>query len=281
MNLSFKIDLSGHVAVVTGGGGVLCARFAEALAACGAAVAVLDINEAAAEAVAARIRAGGGKAVGVAADCLSAESMQAAHRRVTDTLGACTILINGAGGNHPSGTTGEEIFSPAALEAGTSFFDLQPAALQRVMDINMTSAFITTQVFAKDMATAGRGSVINISSMNAFRPLTKIPAYSCAKAAISNFTQWLAVYFSRSGIRVNAIAPGFFVSNQNRALLFNPDGTPSPRAQKILAATPMGRFGEADELIGPLLWLLCEDAAGFVTGTVIPVDGGFSAYAGV
>ena len=279
MNLPLNIDLSGQVAVVTGGGGVLCSMFAAALAKCGAKVAVLDLNADAAKVTADAIINDGGDALPVAVNCLDADSLNAAHDAVTKAYGKCTILINGAGGNNPRGTTDDEQFD-ANIEGIKTFFDLDPAGVRFVFDLNVVAALMTTQVFAKDMIGDG-GNIINISSMNAFRPLTKIPAYSGAKAAVSNFTQWLAVYLAKSGIRVNALAPGFFVSNQNRALLFTEDGNPTARTGKILAATPMGRFGESEELIGTLLFLLCNAASGFITGVVIPVDGGFSAYSGV
>ena len=279
MNLPFQIDLTGQVAVITGGGGVLCSSFAQALAQCGAKVAILDINEAAAQKVAETITREGGVALAIAADCLNAQSLAAAHERVNQELGPCTILINGAGGNNPKGTTDDEQFNPD-LTGIKSFFELDPEGVKCVFNLNVVAALMTTQAFAKDMI-GKAGSIINISSMNAFRPLTKIPAYSGAKAAVSNFTQWLAVYLAKSGVRVNAIAPGFFVTNQNRELLFDESGAPTPRTGKILAATPMGRFGEAEELIGVLLFLLSNPASSFVTGVVIPVDGGFSAYSGV
>lgn len=279
MNLPFQIDLTGQVAVITGGGGVLCSSFAQALAQCGAKVAILDINEAAAQKVAETITREGGVALAIAADCLNAQSLAAAHERVNQELGPCTILINGAGGNNPKGTTDDEQFNPD-LTGIKSFFELDPEGVKFVFNLNVVAALMTTQAFAKDMI-GKAGSIINISSMNAFRPLTKIPAYSGAKAAVSNFTQWLAVYLAKSGVRVNAIAPGFFVTNQNRELLFDESGAPTPRTGKILAATPMGRFGEAEELIGVLLFLLSNPASSFVTGVVIPVDGGFSAYSGV
>ncbi len=283
MKLPFKIDLSDKVAVVTGGGGVLCASFAEAIAECGARVAVLDINLDAAENVAKGIRANGGVAIAVKANCLERESLDEARATVEKELGTCDILINGAGGNNPRATTANEYFDPETLGNAdkVDFFDLKPEGIKFVFDLNVTAAFLTTQVFALDMAKKGKGTVLNISSMNAFRPLTKIPAYSAAKAAVSKFTQWLAVHFATAGVRVNAIAPGFFVTNQNRALLFNADGTPTPRTEKILRGTPMGRFGESEELLGTMLWLLSDEAAGFVTGIVVPVDGGFSAYSGV
>ena len=283
MNLPFSIDLKNKVAVITGAGGVLCSVFAEAIAACGAKVALLDLNEAAAEAVADKIRKNGGEAIAVKVNCLEKESIEAAKVVVDKAFGACDILINGAGGNNPRATTDDETFNPESLEKadGKNFFNLSADSFRFVFDLNVTAAVLTTQVFALDMAKAGSGNIINISSMNAYRPLTKIPAYSSAKAAVSNLTQWLAVHFAGTGIRVNAIAPGFFCTNQNRALLFNEDGTPTARTGKILAATPMRRFGESEELLGGLLFLLSDKAAGFVTGIVLPIDGGFSAYSGV
>ena len=279
MKVPFEINLKDQVAVVTGGGGILCSDFSHAIAACGAKVAVLDLNLEAAQKVADSIVAEGGVAIAVKANCLEAESLQAAHEEVIEKLGPCDILINGAGGNNPRGTTDDEQFD-ATVEGIKTFFELDPAGVRFVFDLNVIAALLTTQVFAKDMVGRG-GNILNVSSMNAFRPLTKIPAYSGAKAAVSNFTQWLAVYFAKSGIRVNAIAPGFFVTNQNRALLFNEDGTPTPRTGKILRGTPMGRFGESSELLGALLFLLSNEASSFITGIVLPVDGGFSAYSGV
>ena len=283
MNLPFSVDLKNKVAVITGAGGVLCSIFAEAIAACGAKVALLDLNETAAEAVADKIRKNGGEAIAVKVNCLEKESIEAAKVVVDKAFGACDILINGAGGNNPRATTDDETFNPESLEKadGKNFFNLSADSFRFVFDLNVTAAVLTTQVFALDMAKAGSGNIINISSMNAYRPLTKIPAYSSAKAAVSNLTQWLAVHFAGTGIRVNAIAPGFFCTNQNRALLFNEDGTPTARTGKILAATPMRRFGESEELLGGLLFLLSDKAAGFVTGIVLPIDGGFSAYSGV
>ncbi len=277
MKLPFQIDLTGKVAAITGAGGVLMSVFAEALAECGAKVALLDINEEATNAVAKKI---GKNALPVPTNCLDKQSIEAAYKTVTETFGKVDILINGAGGNNPRATCDNETMTPDLPETVKTFFDLDESGLKFVFDLNITSAFLVTQVFAKDMVKSG-GNIINISSMNAFRPLTKIPAYSAAKAGISNFTQWLAVHFAPCGIRVNAIAPGFFVTNQNRALLFREDGTPTPRTDKILAATPQKRFGEVDDLLGTLLWLADNGASGFVTGTVIPVDGGFNAYSGV
>ena len=284
MNLPFNVDLSGKVAVVTGAGGVLCSDFAKAIAQCGAKVALLDINLDAAEKFAQEIRDAGYEAIAVKANCLEKASLEEAKAIVNEKFGSCDILINGAGGNNPRATTVNEYFDMDTLSDPTKqdFFDLTPEGVKFVFDLNVTAAFLTTQVFGLEMAKSGKGgNIINISSMNAFRPLTKIPAYSAAKAAVSNFTQWLSVHFAVSGIRVNAIAPGFFVSNQNRALLFNDDGTPTARTNKILRGTPMNRFGESDELIGGLLFLLNDKASSFITGVILPIDGGFSAYSGV
>ena len=276
MKLPFKTDLSEKVVVITGGGGVICSEFARALAACGAKVALLDINESAAKAVADEI---GKNAVALKCDCLDKADILRARDKVHEKFGKVNFLVNGAGGNNPRATTDNEYMTPD-LTGVKDFFALEESGLRFVFDINITSAFLVTQVFAQDMVKTG-GNIINISSMNAFAPLTKIPAYSAAKAGISNFTQWLAVHFAPCGIRCNAIAPGFFVTNQNRSLLFNADGTPTARTGKILAATPMRKFGEIDDLIGCLILLADDGASGFVTGTVIPVDGGFSAYSGV
>jgi len=283
MNIPFNIDLSGKTAVVTGGGGVLCSGFAKALAKCGARIALLDINQAAVQAVADEINASGGTAIGVVADSLDKESLQTAADVVSKAFGPCDILINGAGGNHPKATTTKEYFNPGDLEDTdiTTFFDLESANVEFVSNLNFLSALLTTQVFAKDMTSREGCSIINISSMNAFSPLTKIPAYSAAKAAVSNFTQWLAVHFAPVGIRVNAIAPGFFVTHQNQSLLFDANGEPTDRTKKILGHTPLGRFGTPDDLTGTLLWLADNNASAFITGIVVPVDGGFSAYSGV
>ena len=276
MMLPYRIDLGGKVAVVTGAGGVLMSDILVALAACGAKVALLDINEEAAKAVAAEI---GGNALAIATNCLDKQSILAARDQIHARFGKVNFLINGAGGNNPRATCDNEVMTPDT-ENLKSFFDLEESGLKFVFDLNITSAFLVTQVFAEDMVQTG-GNIINISSMNAFRPLTKIPAYSAAKAGISNFTQWLAVHFAPCGIRVNAIAPGFFVTNQNRDLLYNKDGTPTARTGKILGSTPQKRFGEVSDLLGTLLWLASDEASGFVTGVVVPVDGGFNAYSGV
>lgn len=282
MKLPFSLDLSGKTAVVTGAGGVLCSMFAKMLAQCGAKTAILDLNLEAAQAVAGEIAAEGYTAKAYKADVLNKEVMEAVHQEVLRDFGPCDILINGAGGNNPRATTDKEYYFPGDIDAETkSFFDLDSNGVEFVFNLNFLGTLIPTQVFAKDMLGREGCNILNISSMNAYTPLTKIPAYSGAKAAVSNFTQWLAVHFSKENIRVNAIAPGFFVTKQNEKLLFNDDGTPTPRTGKILAATPMGRFGKAEELAGALLFLLNNEAASFVTGVVIPIDGGFSAYSGV
>ena len=277
MKLPFQIDLNGKVAVVTGAGGVLMSEFAKALAACGARVALLDINAEAAEAVASDI---GENALAIPTNCLDKVEIAKAAEIIHAKWGKVNFLINGAGGNNPRATCDNEYMTPDLSDEVKSFFDLQEDGLRFVFDLNITSAFLVTQIFAADMVETG-GNIINISSMNAYHPLTKIPAYSAAKAGISNFTEWLAVHFAPCGIRCNAIAPGFFVTNQNRALLFREDGTPTPRTGKILAATPMNRFGDVSDLIGTLLWLSSDEASGFVTGITVPVDGGFNAYSGV
>ena len=276
MKLPFNVDLSDKVAVVTGGGGVLMSAFGEALAACGARVALLDINEDAVKKIADGI---GKNAMAVKTNCLDKQDIRRAKEEINKKWGKVNFLVNGAGGNNPKATCDNETMTPD-LTGVKDFFALDESGLKFVFDLNITSAFLVTQVFVADMVETG-GNIINISSMNAFRPLTKIPAYSAAKAGISNFTQWLAVHFAPCKIRCNAIAPGFFVTNQNRALLFNGDGTPTARTGKILTATPMKKFGEVSDLIGTLLWLSSDEASGFVTGSVIAVDGGFAAYSGV
>lgn len=276
MKLPFKVDLTSQVAVVTGAGGIICGEFAKALAECGAKVALLDINLQGAQAMADQI---GENAFAVKCNCLDKADIERAKAEVNAKFGAVTMLINGAGGNNPRATCDNEYMTPD-LEGAKDFFALEESGLKFVFDLNITSAFLVTQVFAVDMVKTG-GNIINVSSMNAFRPLTKIPAYSAAKAGVSNFTQWLAVHFAPCNIRCNAIAPGFFVTNQNRALLYTQDGQPTARTGKILAATPMKKFGKIDDLIGTLLWLADDQASGFVTGVIIPVDGGFSSYSGV
>lgn len=271
------------VIVITGAGGVLCSDFARFLAEKGNKVALLDINEEAAEKVAAEISDKGGIAKAYKCNCLEKESVEAVHAAVVADLGPCDILINGAGGNNPRCTTLHEEYAKGdeSTDEFLTFFNIQEAGFDFVFDLNLKGVLLPSQVFMKDMLGKKGCCVLNISSMNAYRPLTKIPAYSAAKAAVSNFTQWLAVHFAKENIRVNAIAPGFFVTNQNRDLLFDKEGNPTARTKKILAATPMGRFGDSAELLGTVEWLLDENKAGFVTGVTVPIDGGFSAYSGV
>ena len=269
-----QFDLKEKVVVITGAGGVLCGSMAKALGKAGAKVAVLDLNEKAAEAVAKEINGAGGIAVAVTCNVLEKESLEAAKKKVIAKFGHVDILVNGAGGNKKEATTSAEL----------SFFDLPPEAIRFVFDLNFLGTLLPTQVFAKEMAEKGKGVILNISSMNAFCPLTKIPAYSAAKAAISNFTQWLAVHMCQNyskNIRVNAIAPGFFLTDQNRFLLTDKEtGLPTERGKTIISHIPMNRYGDADELNGTILWLL-SDAAKYVTGIVVPIDGGFSAFSGV
>ena len=275
-------DLTGKVAVVTGAGGVLCSGFSKVLSRAGAKVALLDLNYEAADRYAQEIAAEGGVAKAYQCNVLDKEACYAVADQVLSDFGPCDILLNGAGGNNARATTDKEYFEPGDIEADTkSFFDLDKSGVEFVFNLNFIGTLIPTQAFARQMVGRTGCSILNISSMNAYTPLTKIPAYSGAKAAISNFTEWLAVHFSKVGIRVNAIAPGFFSTQQNAALLWNPDGSPTARTGKILAATPMGRFGQPEELNGALLFLLNNEAAGFITGVTIPIDGGFSAYSGV
>lgn len=279
-----KINLNQKVAVVTGGGGILCSVMAKALANAGAKVAILDLKLNAAQRVADEINASGGTAIAIAANVLDIDSLKNAADKVESSLGVCDILVNGAGGNNPKGTTSKEYLELSDLSSTDSslksFFDLDPAGIGFVFNLNFIGTLLTTQAFCRKMAEKG-GTVLNISSMNAFTPLTKIPAYSGAKAAVSNFTRWLAVHFSHVGIRVNAIAPGFFLTDQNRTLLTNPDGSLTPRGHKILAHTPMQRFGTPEDLVGALLFLADDSASSFINGVVLPVDGAFSAYSGV
>ena len=278
-------SLKGKVAVITGGGGVLCSGFAKTLAQQGVKVAVLDLNEAAAQKVADEIVADGGTAIAVGCSVLEPDRKKAARDIIAEKLGTCDILLNGAGGNNPKGTTTKETLEKIDLiekdENVKTFFDLDPQGISFVFNLNFLGTLIPTQIFARDMAMKEDSCIVMVTSMNAFRPLTKIPAYSAAKAAVANFTQFMAVHFAEMGIRVNAIAPGFFSTQQNKALLWNEDGTPTARTGKILAATPMGRFGEPEELAGALLFLCDKEYSGFVTGTTIAVDGGFNAYSGV
>ena len=277
-------DLSNRTAVITGGAGVLCGFFTKFLAQLGANVAILDLNETAALKIVEEINKSGGHGIALKTNVLNRESIQKAMESVESTFGSCDILINGAGGNHPKGTTTKEIFSPSDLTRSkkiSTFLTMDSESIQFVFNLNFLSTFLVSQVFTPLLLKSNIATIINISSMNAFRPLTKIPAYSAAKAAVSNFTQWLAVHLSQVNIRVNAIAPGFFLTAQNASLLQNSDGTNSARAEKILNHTPLHRFGNPQELLGTLNWLVNPNASGFVTGIVIPVDGGFSAYSGV
>ena len=267
-------DLKDKVAVITGAGGVLCGELAKALAKAGAKVAVLDLMESAARKVADQINSDGGTAVAVKCNVLEKDTLEAARQKVVNQFGKVDILINGAGGNKKEATTSPEL----------SFFALPADAFRFVFDLNFLGTVLPTQIFAKDMADAGSGVILNVSSMNAFRPLTKIPAYSAAKAAVTNFTQWLAVHMCRNyskNIRVNAIAPGFFLTEQNRFLLIDEKtGQPTERGKTIINHIPMDRYGNPDELFGTVLWLL-SDAAKYVTGIVVPIDGGFSAFSGI
>jgi len=284
MKIPFKVDLAGKTVVVTGGGGVLCGQMAGVLAECGARVAVLDLRREAAERVVGGIKRDGGRAFAVACDVLDRESLLAANAAVEKEFGPVDILINGVGGNHPKGSTGKEFLDAADLKKkrdAATFYEISREGFEFVFDLNLLSTFLATQVFTEAMAAKRKGVVINISSMTAFTPLTKVPAYSAAKAAVSNFTRWLAVHMSKVGIRVNAIAPGFFLTEQNERLLTEADGSFTARGKRVLDHTPLGRLGKPEDLAGVLLWLVSDAGAGFVTGAVIPVDGGFSAYGGV
>lgn len=277
--------LKGRVAVVTGGGGVLCSGFSKDLARQGMKVAVLDLREEAANKVADEIKAEGFEAIGVACNVLEKGSLENARKIINSTYGTCDLLLNGAGGNHPSGTTTKDKLELCDIENKAegvkTFFDLDPKGIEFVFNLNFLGTLLTTQCFAADMIGKKNATIINISSMNSYKPLTRIPAYSAAKAAISNFTQFMAVHFSDVGIRVNAIAPGFFSTNQNKTLLFNEDGSLTARSEKILGHTPLGRFGVPEDITGTLLFLSDETYSSFVTGVIIPVDGGFSAFSGV
>ena len=280
IDLPLNIDFTGKVVVITGAGGVLCGDMARAFAQAGAKVAALDLNGEAVKKVAEECKAEGLICEGYKANVLEPESLEAVHKQVLADLGPCDILINGAGGNNPRATTDIE-YQHEAKEGQKTFFDLDAGGVDFVFRLNFQGTLLPTQVFAKDMVERKSGCILNISSMNAYIPLTKIPAYSGAKAAISNFTQWLATHFAGTGIRCNAIAPGFLVSNQNRVLLFNEDGTPTARTAKILSGTPTGRFVDSKELLGGVFFLCDDRAASAVTGVVLPIDAGFSAYSGV
>ena len=280
INLPLNCDFTGKVVVVTGAGGVLCGDMARAYAQAGAKVAALDLNEEAVLKLAAEVCAEGFIMKGYKANVLDAEALETVHQQVLADLGPCDILVNGAGGNNPRATTDNE-YQHEAKEGSKTFFDLDAAGVDFVFKLNFQGTLLPTQAFAKDMVEKKHGVILNISSMNAYTPLTKIPAYSAAKAGISNFTQWLATHFAGTGIRCNAIAPGFLVSAQNKALLFNEDGTPTARSAKILNGTPTARFVDADELIGATLFLCDDKSASAITGVVLPVDAGFAAYSGV
>ena len=280
LNLPLNIDYTGKVVVITGAGGLICSAMARAFAQSGAKVAALDLNEEAVKALAEELTAEGFICKGYKANVLDPEALAAVHEAVAADLGTCDILVNGAGGNNPRATTDNE-YQHEAKEGGKSFFDLQPDGVDFVFKLNFQGTLLPTQAFAKDMVEKGAGCILNISSMNAYTPLTKIPAYSAAKAGISNFTQWLATHFAGTGIRCNAIAPGFLVSAQNYKLLFNEDGTPTARSNKILNGTPTHRYLDATELLGATLFLCDDRAASAITGVVLPIDGGFAAYSGV
>ncbi len=280
LDLPLNIDYNGKVVVITGAGGLICGAMARAFAQSGAKVAALDLNENAVKELAASLEAEGFVCKGYKADVLDANALEVVHQKVISDFGKCDILVNGAGGNNPRATTSNE-YQHEATEEGKSFFDLEPDGVDFVFKLNFQGTLIPTQIFAKDMVEKKSGCILNISSMNAYTPLTKIPAYSAAKAGISNFTQWLATHFAGTGIRCNAIAPGFLVSAQNKALLFNEDGTPTARSEKILNGTPTKRFVDADELLGATLFLCDNRSASAITGVVLPVDAGFSAYSGV
>ena len=280
IDLPLNVDFSGKVVVVTGAGGLICGAMARAFAQSGAKVAALDLNGEAVKKLADELKAEGFVCEGYAANVLDTEALEAVHKQVLADLGECDILVNGAGGNNPRATTDNE-YHHEAKEGGKSFFDLDASGVDFVFKLNFQGTLLPTQVFAKDMVGKKNGCILNISSMNAYTPLTKIPAYSAAKAGISNFTQWLATHFAGTGIRCNAIAPGFLVSAQNYKLLFNEDGTPTARSAKILSGTPMGRFVDSSELLGATLFLCDERSASAITGVVLPVDCGFAAYSGV
>ncbi len=280
IDLPINVDYKDKVVVITGAGGLICGALAKAFAKSGAKVAALDLNGDAVKKLAEQIRAEGYICYGYAANVLEGESLEEAHTAILRDLGECDVLINGAGGNNPRATTDNE-YQHEAKEGGKSFFDLDESGVDFVFRLNFQGTLIPTQVFARDMVAKKSGAILNISSMNAYTPLTKIPAYSAAKAGISNFTQWLATHFAGTGIRANAIAPGFLVSKQNYSLLFSEDGTPTPRSKKILNGTPMNRYVEPSELIGAVLFLCDNRSASAITGVVLPIDCGFSAYSGV
>jgi len=279
-HLPLNVDYSGKVVVVTGAGGLICGAMARAFAQSGAKVAALDLNEEAVKKLAGEMKAEGFVCEGYKTNVLDPAALEQVHQKVLADLGPCDILVNGAGGNNPRATTDNE-YQHEAKEGGKSFFDLDADGVDFVFKLNFQGTLLPTQAFAKDMVAKQKGCILNISSMNSYIPLTKIPAYSAAKAGISNFTQWLATHFAGTGIRCNAIAPGFLVSAQNKALLFNEDGTPTARSAKILNGTPTKRFVDAEELLGATLFLCDDRSASAITGVVLPIDGGFAAYSGV
>lgn len=280
--ISINENLKGKIVAITGAGGVLCSSMAIELARHGVKIAVLDLNLKNAEDVVEEIKKIGGIGIAVQCDVLNVESVQKAKEYINDKLGLCDVLLNGAGGNHPKGITTNEIFKPEDLlnDSVTTLFDMTPEGFGFVFNLNFLGTFIPSQVFMSDLIKT-QGSIINISSMSSYSPMTKVPAYSAAKAAINNFTQWLAVHMADSGIRVNSIAPGFFLTQQNKKLLTNEDGSLTERSNKIITHTPMRRFGKPEDLLGTIIWLLDEEMSGFITGIVVPIDGGFMAYSGV
>lgn len=282
MELPYKADFTGKVAVVTGAGGILCSSMSKALASAGAKVALLDINEESIKKVAKEIEKDGGTAIPVRCNILDKDEVKKAHELILKTFGKTNILLNGAGGNNPRATVDSEVFKPDQLGKEKTFFDIDEESFRFVFDINFTGEFIMVREFAQDMIGGKNNSILNIASVNTYLPLTKIPAYSAAKASVYNFTQWLAMYFSDAGIRVNAIAPGFLLTHQTKPLFYQKDGiTPTTRLNKIIAGTPMHRLGQPEELIGSVLFLLDEKASGFITGAILPIDGGYTAYSGV
>lgn len=277
--ISTHENLSGQVAVITGGSGVLCSRMAVELARHGVKVAILNRTVEKGNVVAEEIITNGGDAIAVAADVLDRLSLEKARDFICETFGRVDILINGAGGNHPKAITSVEMYNAEQMEK--SFFDLEEKGFSHVFETNFTGAFLASQVFGRELLKNNSSIILNVSSMSAFSPMTKVPAYSAAKAAINNFTMWMAVHFAETGLRVNAIAPGFFLTTQNRDLLLNEDGSHTSRSQKIISNTPMKRFGKPEDLLGTLIWLVDDTYSGFITGITVPVDGGFMAYSGV